>query len=129
MAGEGIGRIDRLELVSERIADTCVSKRASLVMLPEALDPLGQRLRTPAERRVHRRFVSAQRLVAGHDAFGQRVLGEVGAQARRSVGEVAHIDAYERALFCPGQLFLTALHEFTPYANKRAQPYALRTAQ
>src|ERR1700728_1585072 len=27
--------------------------------LPEALDPLGQRLRTPAERRIHRRFVSA----------------------------------------------------------------------
>ena len=40
-------------------------------MLPETFDPLGQRLRTPAKRRVHRRFVSAQRLVAGHDAFGQ----------------------------------------------------------
>ena len=40
-------------------------------MLPEALDPLGQRLRTPAERRVYRRFVSAQRLVARYEAFGQ----------------------------------------------------------
>jgi hypothetical protein len=39
----------------------------------EALDPLGQRLRTPAERRVNCRFVSAKRLVAGHDAFGQLV--------------------------------------------------------
>ena len=37
----------------------------------------GQRLRTPAERRVDRRFVSAPRLVAGHGAFGQGVLGEV----------------------------------------------------
>ena len=37
-------------------------------------------------------------------------LGEVGAQARHSVGEAAHVDADERALFCPGQLFLTALH-------------------
>ena len=44
--------------------------------LPKALDPLGQRLRTPAERRVHRRFVSAQRLIAGNDAFGQGVVGE-----------------------------------------------------
>ena len=52
----------------------------------EARDPLGQRLRTPAERRVDRRFESEQRLVAGHDAFGQGVLGEVRAQPRHSVG-------------------------------------------
>jgi hypothetical protein len=77
---------------------------------PEPVDHV--RLRTPAERRVHRRFVSAQRLVAGHNAFGQGVLVEVGAQARHSVGEVAHVYADERALFCPGQLFLTALHGF-----------------
>ena len=70
--------------------------------LPEALDPLGQRLRTPAERRVHRGFVSAHCLVAGHD--------EVGAQARYSVGETAPVDAVERTLFCPGQLFLTGFH-------------------
>jgi len=78
--------------------------------LPEALDPLGQRLRTPAERRVYRRFVSAPCLVAGHDAFGQGVLVAVGAQARHSVREVAHVYADERPLFCPGQLFFTALH-------------------
>ena len=77
---------------------------------PEALDPLGQRLRTPAERRVDGRFVSVPRLVAGHDAFGQGVLVEVGAQARHSVGEVAHVYADERAPLCPGQLFFTALH-------------------
>ena len=34
------------------------------------------------------------------------------AQARHGVGEVAHIHADERALFCPGQVFLTALHIF-----------------
>ena len=79
-------------------------------VLPEALDPLGQRLRIPAERRVRRRFVSAPCLIAGHDAFGQGVLVEVGAQACHSVGEVAHVDADGRALFCPGQLFFTALH-------------------
>jgi hypothetical protein len=78
--------------------------------LPEALDPLGQRLRAPAERRVYRRFVSAPCLVAGHDAFGQGVRVEVGAQARHSVGEPARVDADERALFRPGQLFLKALH-------------------
>jgi hypothetical protein len=44
--------------------------------LPEALDPLGERLRTPAERRVHRRFISAHCLLAGYDAFGQGVLGK-----------------------------------------------------
>jgi hypothetical protein len=40
----------------------------------------------------------------------RRVLGEVGAQARHGVGEVAYVDGDERALFCPGQVFLTALH-------------------
>ena len=65
--------------------------------LSEALDPLGQRLRTPAERRVDRRFVSAQRLVARHEAFGQVVLGKVGAQARHGGSEVAHVDANETA--------------------------------
>ena len=73
-------------------------------MLPQAFDPLGQRLRTPAERRVDGRFVSVPRLVAGHDP------GEVGAQARHGAGEAAHVDANDRALFCPGQLFFTALH-------------------
>jgi hypothetical protein len=57
--------------------------------LLEVLDPLGQRLRTPAERRVHRRFVSAHCVVAGHDALGQEVPVEVGAQACHSVGEPA----------------------------------------
>jgi hypothetical protein len=28
----------------------------------------------------------------------------------RTVGEAAHADADERALFCPGQMFITALH-------------------
>jgi hypothetical protein len=78
--------------------------------LPEALDPLGQRLRTPTKRRVDGRFVSAPRLVAGHDALGQGVLGEVGAQACHGAGEGARVYADERALFCPGQLFLTVLH-------------------
>jgi hypothetical protein len=45
--------------------------RAPCAALPEALDPLGQRLRTPAERRVHGRFVSAHCALAGHDAFGE----------------------------------------------------------
>ena len=91
---------------------------------PKAL-PLGQRLRTSAERRVHRRFVSAHCVLAGHDAFGQRVLGEVGAQARHSVREVAHVYADERPLFCPGQLFFTALHgsesalTLSPFAKAR----------
>ena len=39
--------------------------------LPEAFDPLSQCLRSSAERRVHRRFESAHRLVAGHHACGQ----------------------------------------------------------
>jgi hypothetical protein len=39
-----------------------------------------------------------------------RVVGEVSAQARHSVGETAPLDAGERALFRPDQLFLTALH-------------------
>ena len=34
----------------------------------QVLNPLGQRLRAPAKRRIHRRFKSVQRLVAGHDA-------------------------------------------------------------
>jgi hypothetical protein len=67
-------------------------------------------LRTPAQRRVDRRFVSAHCVLAGHDAFGQGILVKVGAQARHGVGEPAHVDADERALLCPGQLFLTALH-------------------
>jgi hypothetical protein len=74
-------------------------------VLPEALDPLGERLRTPAERRVDGRFVSSHGVLTGHGA-----LVEVGAQARYGVGEAAHADADERALFCPGQLFITALH-------------------
>ena len=57
----------------------------------EARDPLGKRLRTPRERRVDRRFKSEQRLIAGHDAFGQGVLGEVRAQPRHSVVELAHV--------------------------------------
>ena len=85
--------------------------------LPVVLDPLGQRLRTPAERRVDRRFVSAHCVLAGHEAFGQRIIVEVGAQARHSVGEPAHVDADERALFCPGQLFITALHISPPAAG------------
>jgi hypothetical protein len=67
----------------------------------EVLNPLDQRLRAPAERRVHRRFERAQRLVAGHEGFGQGVLGEVGAQAPHGAGEVAPVHADERALFCP----------------------------
>jgi hypothetical protein len=41
--------------------------------LPEALDPLGQRLRASAERRVHRRFVSAHCVLAALRQ-GQRIL-------------------------------------------------------
>ena len=51
--------------------------------------------------RVDGRFVSVPRLVTGHDALSHGVLGERGAQARHSVGEVAHVHANERALFCP----------------------------
>jgi hypothetical protein len=67
-------------------------------------------LRTPAERRVHRRFVSAHCVLAGYDAFGQGVLGKVQAQACHGAGEVARVYADERALFCPAQVFLTPLH-------------------
>jgi hypothetical protein len=86
--------------------------RAPCNALPEALDPLDQRLRAPAERSVDRRLVSAHCVVAGHGASGHGVVGKVGAQARHSVREAAHVDADERALFRPGQLFLTALHGF-----------------
>ena len=48
-------------------------------VLPEAFDPLGQRLQTPAERRVHRRLVSAHcvslattPLVRGRSRRGRR---------------------------------------------------------
>ena len=107
--GEGDAR-PRRELQRRDFAAGGGGLRALCNALPEALDPLGQRLRTPAERRVHRRFESEQRLVAGYDVFGQGVLGEVGAQARHGVGESAHVDADERALLCPGQVFFTALH-------------------
>jgi len=56
-------------------------------------------LPTPGQRGVHRRFESAQRLVAGHGSLGQ-VLGEVRA-SRHGVGEVANVRADERALFAP----------------------------
>jgi hypothetical protein len=36
---------------------------------------------------------------------------KMAADTRHSVGEVAQVDADERALLCPGQLFLTALHD------------------
>ena len=79
--------------------------------LPEALDPLGQRLRTPAERRVDGRFVSRKRLVAGHDAFGQ---GFSAMSARESPPQrpwKSPMSAQMSALRCfLGQLFLTALH-------------------
>jgi hypothetical protein len=93
--------------------------RAPCNALPEALDPLSQRLRTPAERRVDGRFVSAPRLVAGHGAFV-----EIRAQARHSVGEAAHVHANERALLCPGQLFLTALRAADSPAGGGAGSYA-----
>ena len=67
----------------------------------EARDPLGQRLRTPAERRIDRRFESEERLVAGHGAFGQG-LGEVRAQPRHSAVELAHVPV-------GGRLMLTVL--------------------
>ena len=59
-------------LGEERAAD-------ALHASPEALDPLSQRARTSAERRVHiaRPLYPHNSLIAGHDAFGQRVLGEV----------------------------------------------------
>jgi hypothetical protein len=53
---------------------------------------------TSAPSLSHRRLVSAQRLVAGRDAFGQGVLVEVRAQARHSVGEVAYVYADGRTL-------------------------------
>ena len=85
----------------------------------EVLNPLGQRLRAPAERRIHRRSESAQRLVAGHDAFGQGVLGEAGAQAPHGAGEVGPVHANERALFAPTRLFNLASR--APDAVARAQ--------
>jgi hypothetical protein len=79
-------------------------------------------LRTPAERRVDGRFVSAPRLVAGHGAFV-----EIRAQERHSVREVAHVDADERPLFCPGQLFFTALHAAdSPACRGGGSLYAMR---
>ena len=76
----------------------------------KVLNPLGQRLRAPAERRVHGCSKPAQCLLAGHDAFGQGVLGEVGAQASHGVGEAADAHTDERALFCLAQVFVPALH-------------------
>jgi hypothetical protein len=89
--------------LGERPNARATSSCAWWIFSLEALNPLGQRLRAPAERRVHRRFESAHCLVAGHDAFGQGVLVEVGAQARHSVGEGAYVHADERALFRPGR--------------------------
>ena len=76
----------------------------------KVLNPIGQRLRAPAKRRVHRGSEPAQRLLAGYDAFSQGVLGEVGAQASHGVGEAAHAHTDKRALFCLAQVFVPALH-------------------
>jgi hypothetical protein len=65
-----VKRNDKTVVTSSRTMTVCCTVRANS-KLPEALDPLGQRLRTSAESRVHGRFVSAHRVVAGHDAFGQ----------------------------------------------------------
>jgi hypothetical protein len=79
--------------------------RAPCKASPEALDPLGQRLRTPAERRVDGRFVSATRLVAGHGAFV-----EIRAQARHSVGEAPMSTQMSARCFaqfsCSSRLFI-----------------------
>jgi len=56
-------------------------------------------LANPAKRGVHRGFESAQRSVARHDAFGQGMLGELCAQPRHSVIELARVHVDERALF------------------------------
>jgi hypothetical protein len=42
---------------------------------------------SPAERGVRRRFVSAPCLIAGHDAFGQGILVEVGASLPQRQGK------------------------------------------
>jgi hypothetical protein len=103
--------------------------RAPCNALPEALDPLGQRLRTPAQRRVRRRFVSAHRLLAGYDAFGQGVLGKVHAQARHSAGEGARVYADERALLCQvscsSRLFTRSSFSASPPGreSRAARPY------
>jgi hypothetical protein len=63
------------------------------------LDPLGQRLRTPAER-------------ASMAALYPWSL-DMTRSARKPVaafGETTPVDADERALFCPGQLFFIALN-------------------
>src|SRR5580693_3573796 len=43
-----------------------------------------------------------------------------------SVGEAAHVDADERALLCPGQLFLAALHAADSPARRGAGSYVKR---
>jgi hypothetical protein len=61
--------------------------------------------------------------------LGSGVLVEVGAQARHGVGESADVDADEGAVFCPGQLFLTALHAVGGQARPAVGSCAMRANQ
>ena len=106
--GSGDARVRR-DLQRRNFADRG-GRRLKDASSLEVLNPLGQRLRAPAERRVHRCFESAQCLFAGHDAFSQGVLGEVCSQAPHGVSEAAHAHTDERTLFCPGQVFVPAPH-------------------
>jgi hypothetical protein len=76
----------------------------------------------PLAPRVRPRFVSAPCLIAGHDAFGQGILVEVGAQACHSVGEV-HVDADERVAVLPRS---TVLHGSSCGRKSRVPRYAVR---
>ena len=95
--------------------------RAPCNGLPEALDPIGQRMRTPAERCVHRRFVSAQRWSLEMTPLVRGVLGEVRAQARHSAGEVAQVYAAR------GLAHLARTGFFNPVHVKSLRADALRS--
>jgi hypothetical protein len=72
-----------------------------------------------------RAFAPKRGSAAQVSGFPSRLV-EVRAQARHSAGEFADVDADERALFCPGQLLLTALHAADSPACPGAGSYAKR---
>ena len=74
--------------------------------LPEALDPLGQQLANPGQ--APRPSPLCIRALLGRWTLPlwSGVLSEVRAQAHHGVSEIAHVSA----LFCPGQVFVPALH-------------------
>jgi hypothetical protein len=81
---------------------------------------------SPAERGVRRRFVSAPCLIAGHDAFGQGILVEVGASLPQRQGKRPMSTQMSERCFaqvnCSSRLFMRPIvwHAMT------SGPYAVR---